>query len=395
MERTSNRPSQFERAYRILEYLRWNSDREHPVVQADMKQCDALRGYMGGNDTSHNLIINMVSAMNFDEHGLRPRSEWKLVFKEFEERYAGDPEEDGKGEETLDKLRIRGLHYQHRFTYDEVNRLIEAVQFSSTMSTGETRALVDKLERCLTTKFYPQGPKQVCTVLTSRLTPPEKLRENLLVIQRAIDAGVKIAFRFNGYNRHRELVPVRTEKETVSPYYIVAYAGRYYLLACAEGYESMSVWRVDLMTELELPERDRRALEKRKVENLPQTWDDTFLFSHLNMSYDKPIPITLRIVNPRQGEDGKPWTNCTFLYDYFGDTIRCVHTETEPPYGDIVRVMCSPFGMVNWALQYADLVEVLEPTSVREAVKEKLERLNRKYGGGEEKYQEKFSSLDR
>lgn len=113
------------------------------------------------------------------------------------------------------------------------------------------------------------------------------------------------------------------------------------------------------------------------------------------MSYDKPIPITLRIVNPRRGEDGKPWTNCTFLYDYFGDTIRCVHTETEPPYGDIVRVMCSPFGMVNWALQYADLVEVLEPTSVREAVKEKLERLNRKYGGGEEKYQEKFSSLDR
>ena len=94
----------------------------------------------------------------------------------------------------------------------------------------------------------------------------------------------------------------------------------------------------------------------------------------------KPVPITLRIYNAWEWGDGWTRTNYTFLYDWFGDTFRYERTETEPPYGDIVRVFCSPFAMVNWALQYSDRVEVLEPESVREEVVEKIRKLNRKYG---------------
>ena len=202
---------------------------------------------------------------------------------------------------------------------------------------------------------------------------------------------MKVAFRFNGYDRRRELVPVREEKDIVSPYYCVAHAGRYYLLACQEkrreaGPERrMSIWRIDLMTELEIPGRTERCngervLKKREVENLPQEWDETFPLTHLNMSFDKPIPITLRLVNLWPGRDGGTWMNYTFLMDWFGSSFRYERTETEPPYGDIVRVMCSPFGMVNWALQYSDRVEVLEPKEVREALEEKIIKLNRKYG---------------
>ena len=54
--------------------------------------------------------------------------------------------------------------------------------------------------------------------------------------------------------------------------------------------------------------------------------------------------------------------------------------EAEPPYGDIVRVTCSPFAIVNWALQYSDRVEVLQPEPVREQVIEKIKNLNQKYG---------------
>ena len=198
--------------------------------------------------------------------------------------------------------------------------------------------------------------------------------------------------RFNGYNRNKELEPLRAEKDTVSPYYIVANGGRYYLLACKEIQRDntperrMSIWRIDLMTELEIPGwegqgRGEQALEKRQVKGLPQVWNEDFPLRHLNMSFDEPIPIVLRIL-PSGGQRENPERrrpDYTFLYDWFGDTFCYQRTDAEPPYGDIVKVVCSPFAMVNWALRYSDRVEVLEPESVRKRVIEKIKKLTEKY----------------
>lgn len=73
MARSSSRPSQFERGYRILEYLRWNSDRTHPVTQAGMRRNEELGSYLGGKEAFRDLILSMVSAMNFGDYGLRPQ----------------------------------------------------------------------------------------------------------------------------------------------------------------------------------------------------------------------------------------------------------------------------------------------------------------------------------
>ena len=69
----------------------------------------------------------------------------------------------------------------------------------------------------------------------------------------------------------------------------------------------------------------------------------------------------------------------TFLHDWFGNTFKFTGTDKENPDYDIVEVMCSPYAMVNWALQYSDRVEVLEPENVRSAVIEKINALNTKY----------------
>lgn len=231
----------------------------------------------------------------------------------------------------LDELYIRGLHYQHSFTYKEVDRLIEAVLLSGTLATGEAEALTEKLERCLATRFYHKGPKQICTVLTPKLTPPEKLRENLL--------------------------------------------------ACGEGRTDMSIWRVDLMTDIQV--MGERALNKGRIQGLPSRWTEEFQLSHLNMAYDKPVSVLLRVIH---GEKGGP-VSYTFLHDWFGDTFRFVGREEGPPPADLVRVDCSPFAMVNWALQYSDRVEVLKPASVREEVIQKIWALERKYQiGGRENF---------
>lgn len=399
----SDRPKNFERSWRILEYLRKNSDPDHYVTRTELLRDPAMQRYVGGKETFNDTIFHMALAMNCDETGMvREPEEWKIDYLAFREKYGGDngpdeeydeEEEEKPGQESREqRLPIRALHYRHTFSYEEINALIEGVLFSRTLDTKTANHLIGKIEENLTTKFYKKGPKRICTVRETLLVDREQLRGNLLLIQEAIDHKVQIRFRFNGYNRNKELEPLRAEKDTVSPYYIVANGGRYYLLACKEIQRDntperrMSIWRIDLMTELEIPGwedqgRGEQALEKRQVKGLPQVWNEDFPLRHLNMSFDEPIPIVLRIL-PSGGQRENPERrrpDYTFLYDWFGDTFRYQRTDAEPPYGDIVKVVCSPFAMVNWALQYSDRVEVLEPESVRKRVIEKIKKLTEKY----------------
>lgn len=384
----AERRENFERCWRILEYLRWNTDSEHPVSHVEMQKDSLLGPYLNDLDTLKSCVFNMAQAMNRSgEDWPLPPDRWKIIYEAFSKKYGdkGDLEETEdektphKAEKTEKRLPIRELYYQHTFSYEEINALIEGVLFSRTLSTKEANQLVKKIEEKLTTKFYKKGPKNICTVRETVLTDRDRLRKNLLLIQRAIDDGVQIAFRFNGYDHRKQLQPVRESKDIVSPYYIVANGGRYYLLACSNGRSNMSIWRVDLMTEMEIPGltdncKGVKVTDKKDVENLPQVWDEKFPLRHLNMAYDQPILITLRVYkSERLGRD------FTFLYDWFGDTFHFEYTETEPPYGDIVQVVCSPFSMVNWALQYSDRVEVLEPEKVRHKVAEKIRILKERY----------------
>lgn len=396
MEESKERFSKLERAYRILEYLRKNSDSEHTVTQAALRRVPDLEKYLGDKETYNDTIVKLAMAMNLEEHGAKPESEWKIIFKDFQKIYGYneiDENEDDAFEEQT-KMKIRGLYYNHTFSYSEINSLIEGVLFSRTLDSKTANELVEKIESNLTTNFYPKGARCICKVQEPVLADKEVLRKNLLTIQQAIDDNVQISFVFNGYNREKQLVANHNYRDVVSPYYIVASSGRYYLLACKEltysekTIRNMSIWRIDLMSEIEIPNRHDKlgikgieAIKKRDVENLPQSWSEDFQLSHLNMSFDNPVKVKLKVKSPKHPDDpSKPLrADYTFMYDWFGDTFRYVKTEESYPYDDIVEVRCSPFAMANWAMQYCDRVEVLEPQSVRDMVVEKVKNMMSKY----------------
>ena len=143
------------------------------------------------------------------------------------------------------------------------------------------------------------------------------------------------------------------------------------------------------MTDIEIPGVKEESeikgwprIPKKDVENLPMKWTDDFQLKHMNMSYDKPVWVTLKIKSPKREDDPARYIKAdyTFLHDWFGDQFRFVETEKTAPYDDIVKVECSPFAMVHWALQYSDRVEVVAPEAVRNAVVKKIKNLNEKYG---------------
>ena len=131
--------------------------------------------------------------------------------------------------------------------------------------------------------------------------------------------------------------------------------------------------------------RGYRGDELRKVKNMPQEWKDDFLCEHIHMSYDDPVDVVLRIRGRRISKytEERQDVNYTFLHDWFGNSFTVDHRNSTPKMS-IVKLRCSPFGITHWAMQYSDLVEILEPEDLRNQVKELLEDAMKRYGVMEE-----------
>lgn len=254
------------------------------------------------------------------------------------------------GERESGYATITNLYYRQEFTDEEIDRLEEGILFLSSLEAAQKAALMGKVEEHFATSFHRKKCGLVQSVYQPYAVDRELLYRNLSELQEAVEKKKKVRYIFNGYDVKKNLVPTVSKKYTVSPYYIVAYRGRYYLLGATDGYNNLSIWRVDLMSELEVTDQPVR---RKREANAPEQWDEKFPYEHLNMFFDRPVEVTLRISNPKSGPDPETAARpgYTFLYDWFGPTFRYIKTETEPPYDDIVKVRCSPEAMAHWALQ--------------------------------------------
>lgn len=400
-KKLTERKNNFEKCYRILEYLREYTNEEHRLNQKDLRK--ELSEYIGDKGAFNDHINAIADTLNYDEFGIKEEKDWQLIFDAFVrengDEFLDDEEElpwqieNEKG--VLPRRPVKNIYYKPVFSYDEIDAIEEGLLFSKMIGTKRAKELITKIEKNLTNKFYRSEAKNICTVYEPELINKELLQKNLRIISEAIHKRIQIAMVFCSYDVKKKLKPSTTEKRYLSPYYLAAYSGRYYLLCAyetpgkADAFHQMYILRVDLMKDVELPEYEPDNSNKKgipvtpkeNVKNLPREWDDKFQISHLNMSYGEPVLIMLRInrfdINEKTGQEKElPYT---FLHDWFGDTYEYLGVDPKDEGYDLVRVRCPIFAMENWALQYSSRVEVLEPKEVREAVKTKVKALTEKY----------------
>ena len=65
--RETNKPTRFERMYKIWDYLRNHTDRNHPTSIARMRNDKRVRAYIGDKQTVNRLIKDMAHIMNLKE----------------------------------------------------------------------------------------------------------------------------------------------------------------------------------------------------------------------------------------------------------------------------------------------------------------------------------------
>lgn len=380
---------------RFVDYLKKHTDEEHPLhTIADIKGLfDDMRLCAGAENTIRKRLREIAEAYNTDENERDlPQSEWRINFDGYKEQDRGEDVSEENNDTDSEKKDVKlgsykGIYYIPEFSYEQIDTIIEAVQFSRTISGEEADKIISTLEEKFVSEHYKKkrGEHRVCKVYEKAACDREHLRENLLTIQQAIQDNVQISYRFNGYTHDKKLAPMRDyTRKDVSPYYIVADNGRYFLLAANEKYRNAYIIRIDLMTDVQIQNRTEetrgdKRLPISEVAGMPIQWDPEYPLTHVNMSYGEPIRAKLRIFSEKD-KDGKHIDpDYTFLHDHFGDTYQFWGVDKTDPNYDIVRVKSPEFGIVNFALRYADKVEVLSPPDVREQIRGKVEMLMEKY----------------
>lgn len=391
------------RILEILRILQEETDEHTTISQTELLDLMNNHEYPCSDRTLSDYLRVLMSELNpreDEEDANNPFSldDYRIITSGLERKYRdrslGLPTRKDKD------ISIRDIRYRQILSFEELNQIIEAILFLKNIDAEKKVDLIRKLQKVTSANYPKYSPfisettgkisTNISSVFEDSRVDEKIVRENLEIIRRAIEAndgvGIKIAFHFNGYNERKELVPRKSPDGGIrtyvaNPYYVILYNGKYYLICSVEPYDTVSFYRIDLMSELidktKVSVIDHKTLvserrrPKREIKGLPVQWDDNeaskFQAEHMNMFYGEPCEITLKIDRERY----------TLLHDYFGDRYTFQRNLDEK--WDVVCVKCVPDAMVSFAMQCSDVIEVIEPEEVREKVISKCKRLLERY----------------
>lgn len=273
---------------------------------------------------------------------------------------------DGKEEEDT----VLSEFYLNRdFTESELRLLIDSILFSMNLPHKQKMGLIEKLEG-LSSVYFKSKVKHIKT-LTSGKTTGDQIFYTIEVLDDAIEDGKQVRFHYSEYGTDKKLHRKKNSAGEVrsyliNPYQIVAVNGRYYLLCNNDKYDTLSHYRLDKITDIELLDTPVKSKE------LVQGFENgrlnllKYMGEHLYMFMGESTPIKFRFDKQIIGE----------VIDRFGDDIR-FSDETDTEATATVKV--GEKAMKMWAQQFMQFVTVLSPQSLVDDIKSEIEKALQRY----------------
>lgn len=412
-------------ALQVLKILKDNTSQEKPISKR--KLLDKLVEL----DTSVVEEAEDEVKEKKDKYRDKKRDKHRKVLNRLLKTFTQSIQDDGTHNLPEIKQDKKGnWYYDQAISKEMADYLIEALQFSQTIEPEQVNKLIEKV-KLLAGEAYSAKSQALQVVKYSNIKRilREKVQTNMAVIQEAIKHNAKISFVFQKYiynknakkpekpkkpkkqekeveyEYHLELVPKREGRYTVSPYYIVAYNSRYYLIANTDSlkqdevYNNLSIYRLDLMADVKLEEvkvltvTGKRVTEyvprrkQKEIRELDATLSaEELMEKHLNMFYDDPRWVRLLLHRDRYFA----------LINAGIENFEVVREKVEEKVNgedcdEVLIKNVSPEAIIQWAIQYSDYVKLKEPESVCRKMKEKIEALSKMYFDEKEKKEKEIT----
>lgn len=250
------------------------------------------------------------------------------------------------------------------FEDSELHMLIDGVLCSKYITAKHSADLINKL--CgLSNKYFRSHIKNIYSVRDWGKTKNAALFYNIELIDAAIEKKCRVSYDFNKIGMDNKLH--KSSHQVVTPYRMLLHNQRYYLMAYSEYWGNMVYHRLDRITNMSLTEDKGTPLSA--VTGYENGIDYKKLATSMPYMYsDEPVRITfladVGIID--------------HIMDWFGGGVRFEKCRDD---GKIkATVTASPHAMEHWAMQYINFVEILSPVSLRETIRQSLEKGLEKYG---------------
>ena len=131
--------------YRLLEFIKKNTDKDHPATQANLREAageELASLYMGDKGTFSRRLRELGDAYNRDEKGqILHKKDWKIVYPGYEKT-----EESG--------TKNGKIYYAHEVSDYEMDLILSFVRDTPGLTSDEKKSLEERLVNTLCSKYY-------------------------------------------------------------------------------------------------------------------------------------------------------------------------------------------------------------------------------------------------
>lgn len=252
------------------------------------------------------------------------------------------------------------------FADSELRVIIDGILNNKDLSKKETQEIIRKVAK-LTNKTFLKTIPDIVNLDSEVFRSSNYLSVTIEDIHNAISKKQMISFIYNKYGIDKKMHPKREKRYFVNPYQIVIANGFYYLIGNYEGYEDISHYRIDKMSDVKIEARNIE--DTNRITEYCEANSIKNLLSKQLYMYSGEIKRIVLLVKVDILDE---------IVDWFGKDFDVLSSIDSQGYVKIA-VRTNEQAMQYWALQYACDVEVLEPISLRTRIKDAIKELNRKY----------------
>jgi len=260
----------------------------------------------------------------------------------------------------------KGYYYDGRdFEDSELRLLIDSVLASKHIPKKQSADLIKKLMN-QSSVYFKNRVKYIHSFDKAEAYENNELFWTLECIDDAIENDKQIAFYYNKYGEDKKLHKTKDTKHVVNPYYVGIANGRYYLIGNNDKYENTTNFRIERITGIEILDSKRKP--KEKIADFKDGQDmSKHMLEHVYMFSGKSAGVILK-VDPKGIND---------VIDWLGKDIG-IRKDKDSDFL-LVDTVTNMQAMKYWAVQFGEIVEVLEPQELRDEVKAALEKISSKY----------------
>ena len=256
------------------------------------------------------------------------------------------------------------FYLKRQFTDGELRLLIDSLLFSRHIPYSQCKDLVEKLEEL--SNIYFKSRVRYISTLPEDKTDNRQLFYNIEMLDEAISKNRKVSFRYVEYQTDKKLHEKRRpdgsiREYVITPYQMAAREGKYYLICNYDKYDDISNYRLDRIRDIRILDEPGKPFSELKWSGNRKLDLAEYMKEHVYMYSSENVHVKFRIVKPM----------ITDVIDMFGKEV--VFSDEDEMHVT-VAVKTNERAMEQFAKNFAPDVEVLQPESLRQKVKEELER---------------------